>query len=276
MHPHAYFLVYLCADRHTSTWFSLAEAGSSYDLFRSTGSVFHHTQHRRRPAASVARPASAASVGSAVTPLAGAVSQKGHSFSLGLRLPICGSGAAGPRHPEPRYLGLGFCRVSGFTHQNFMSGKVTAIPLASWLVCSCVYGGHHVAADIPPLGPSCRSSPGAPPWPSPAAFSLPSASLQEPEPGHAPSQLPLARLYPWDHPVHQVQRDTPGEEHRNGVQGRHWWPMVDSNPPSAASPKPAHRVLHGGPGLEEALPAMGSPPLPADIAQAPSSHPGWG
>lgn len=35
--------------------------------------------------------------------------------------------------------------------------------------------------------------------------------------------------------------------------------MVDSNPPSAASLEPAHRVLHGGPGLEEALPAMASP-----------------
>ncbi|KAK1333905.1 LOW QUALITY PROTEIN: hypothetical protein QTO34_004903 [Cnephaeus nilssonii] len=66
----------------------------------------------------------------------------------------------------------------------------------------------------PPLGRDAA----APSWgpkdgrERPAGQSAYAAPLQEPEPGHAPSQLPLARLYPWDHPVHQVLGRSPREE----------------------------------------------------------------
>ncbi|XP_019497449.1 PREDICTED: coiled-coil domain-containing protein 187 [Hipposideros armiger] len=49
---------------------------------------------------------------------------------------------------------------------------------------------------------------------------------QEGRPDQGPSQLPQARLYPWDRPTHQVQGDVPwGQGHRSGVQGRHWQPV---------------------------------------------------
>ncbi|XP_070287096.1 coiled-coil domain-containing protein 187 [Myotis yumanensis] len=62
----------------------------------------------------------------------------------------------------------------------------------------------------------------------PASQSAYAASLQEPEPGHAPSPLPLARLYPWDHPVHQVPGQSPREEEllrlrEEAVQGKMRW-----------------------------------------------------
>ncbi|XP_014385145.1 PREDICTED: uncharacterized protein CCDC187 [Myotis brandtii] len=62
----------------------------------------------------------------------------------------------------------------------------------------------------------------------PASQSAYAAFLQEPEPGHAPSPLPLSRLYPWDHPVHQVPGQSPREEEllrlrEEAVQGKMRW-----------------------------------------------------
>ena len=87
---------------------------------------------------------------------------------------------------------------------------------------------------------------------------LSSEPTEEGRPDQALSQLLLAKLYPGDSPIYQVQGDIPWGGHRSGVQGRPWKPRGGPSLPSAASLRGCTQGFSTeGPQLGTALPAMG-------------------